>query len=276
MRDIIPIFSLLLWAAMLTSCEGILSGIYDEPFDKGSSVDVRGDTISGSLYIEANEWDEWFYVDLHAIREAVTAANDGEPMDSSCLHFEPYKVPLTLTEEWDGTSRIYTYLFRVLTGQGLDDNELLQVVETDTQPEAPSWDFAIHRNNNRTNGGAVLETSFSSLDELPISSTTLLNQMVSEGKDTAFVSDTYSDKVVWVDQTMMLQEIIPCQGIMVNEVLSRWMIVELTTPPPIFHHNGHVFLLRMNDGTIAALRCANYISARNVKCCLTIEYLYPY
>lgn len=274
MRYILPL--ILLCAMMLTACDGILSSIYDEPFDKGPSVLSWGDTIRGSLYIEANEWDEWFYVDLHAIHEAVTAANDGEPMDSSCLHFEPYKVPTTLTGEWDGRSMIYTYLFRVLTGRGLEDFELLDGRETDTQPEAPSWDFAIHRNNNRTNGGAALETSFSSMDELPINSATLLNQMSSEGKDTAFVSDTYSDKDVWVDQTRMLQEIIPCQGIMINEVLSRWMIVELTTPPPIFHHNGHVFLLRMNDGTIAALRCANYISARNVKCCLTIEYLYPY
>ena len=197
-------------------------------------------------------------------------------MDSSCLHFEPFKVPMTLTGEWDGASKIYTYRFRVLTGGGLNDNELLNTIEIDTQPEAPSWDFAIHRNNNRTNGGAALETTYSSISELPVNSTTLLNQMASEGKDTAFVVDTYSEKDVWVDQTTMLQEIIPCQGIMVNEVLSRWLTMEIPPMPPSFHHNGHVFLLRMNDGTIAALRCANYISVRNVKCCLTIEYLYPY
>lgn len=264
------------WAVLLTSCEGIMSGIYDEPPGGGSSVVAVGDTISGSIYIEANHWDEWFYVDLHAIRDAVTAANAGEAMDSSCLRFDPYKVPRTLTGEWDGTSKIYTYRFRVLTGGGLDDNELLSTVEVDTQPEASSWDFAIHRNNNRTNGGAALETSYSSISELPVNSATLLKEMASAGKDTVFVADTYSEKDVWVDQSTMLQEIIPCQGIMINEVLSRWMIVELTTPPPIFHHNGHVFLLRMNDGTVAALRCANYISAKNVKCCLTIEYLYPY
>ena len=261
---------------MLAACDGILSSIYDEPIDKGPSVVSWGDTISGSFYIEANKWDEWFYVDLHAIREAVTAAHDGEQMDSTCLHFEPYKVPMTLTNEWDGTSKIYTYIFRVLTGKGLDDNELLQVVETDKQPEADSWDFAIHRNNNRTNHGAALETTFSSMSSLPASSTYLLNQMASAGMDTTFVTDTYSEKDAWVDQTTMLQEIIPCQGIAINEVLSRWLTMEIPPMPPAFQHNGHVFLLRMNDGTIAALRCANYISARNVKCCLTIEYLYPY
>ena len=253
-----------------------MSSIYDEPPGGGSSVVAVGDTISGSIYIEANHWDEWFYVDLHAIREAVTAANAGEAMDSSCLRFDPYKVPRTLTGEWDGTSKIFTYLFRVITGEGLDDNELLDVIEVDKQPEASSWDFAIHRNNNRTNGGAALETTYSSMNELPVNSTTLLNQMASAGKDTVFVCDIYTEKEVWVDQSTMLQEIIPCQSIMVNQVLSSWLTMEIPPMPPSFHHNGHVFLLRMNDGTIAALRCANYISAKNLKCCLTIEYLYPY
>ena len=276
MRDIIALFGLMLWAVMLTSCEGIMSGIYDEPPGGGSSVVAVGDTISGSIYIEANHWDEWFYVDLHAIRDAVTAANAGEAMDSSCLRFDPYKVPRTLTGEWDGTSKIYTYRFRVITGEGLDDNELLDVVEVDKQPEAPSWDFAIHRNNNRTNGGAALETTYSSMDELPVNSATLLNQMASAGKDTTFVGDIYTEMDVWVDQSTMLQEIIPCQSIMVNQVLSRWLTMKIPPMPPSFNHNGHVFLLRMNDGTVAALRCANYISAKNLKCCLTIEYLYPY
>ena len=168
------------------------------------------------------------------------------------------------------------YRFRVITGEGLDDNELLDVVEVDKQPEAPSWDFAIHRNNNRTNGGAALETTYSSMDELPVNSATLLNQMASAGKDTTFVGDIYTEMEVWVDQSTMLQEIIPCQSIMVNQVLSRWLTMKIPPMPPAFNHNGHVFLLRMNDGTVAALRCANYISAKNLKCCLTIEYLYPY
>ncbi len=253
-----------------------MSSIYDEPSGGGSSVVAVGDTISGSIYIEANRWDEWFYVDLHAIRDAVTAANAGEAMDSSCLRFDPYKVPRTLTGEWDGTSKIFTYRFRVITGDGLDDNELLDVIEVDKQPEAPSWDFAIHRNNNRTNGGAALETICSSMNELPANSAMLLNQMVSAGMDTAFVADSYSEMDVWVDQSTMLQEIIPCQGIMVNTVLSRWLTMEIPPMPPSFSHNGHVFLLRMSDGSVAALRCSNFVSARNVKCCLTIEYLYPY
>jgi len=276
MRHTISLSSVLLLAVMLTSCEGLFDSIYDEPSSGGSDVVLADDTISGTLYIEANEWDEWFYVDLHAIRDAITKANEGEVMDSTCLTFEPYKVPMTLTGEWDGSTKIYTYLFRVLTGQGLDDYDLQSSIEADAQPEPASWDFAIHRNNNRTHGGSALETSYESLISLPKNSTVLLSQMASAGQDTTFVSDVYSQKDVWIDQTTMLQEIIPCQGIEVNEVLSRWITMEIPPMPPSFSHNGHVFMLRMNDGTIAALRCANYISASNVKCCLTIEYLYPY
>ncbi len=275
MRYLFPL-CLLLSAVLLTSCEGIFSNIYDEPSSAGSDVVATGDTIRGTLYIEANVWDEWFYVDLHAIREALTKANQGEEMDSTCLVFEPYKVPTTLTGEWDGKSGIYTYIFRVLTGAGLDDNELQSSVPSDAQPEPASWDFAIHRNNNRTHGGSALETSCESMESLPHSSSLLLNQMVAAGQDTTFVADIFSQKDVWIDQTTMLQEIIPCQGIEINEVLSRWTTMEIPPMPPSFSHNGHVFLLRMSDGTIAALRCANYISASNVKCCFTIEYLYPY
>jgi len=271
------IIILLLWLTMsLTGCEGLFDGLYDEPTEKGSGVEALGDTISGTLYIEANAWDEWFYVDLHAIRAAVTAAHDGGTMDTACLRFEPYKVPTALTGAWDGKTRIYTYLFRVLTGNGLDDNELLAVSETDAQPAPEHWDFAIHRNNNRTNGGSALETGYTSMSQLPASSTALLGEMAASGRDTAFTADAYTQQAVWVDQSTMLQEVIPCQGIAVNEVLSRWIEMELPPMPPTFKHNGHVFLLRMSDGTTAALRCKNYISARNVKCCLTIEYLYPY
>jgi len=275
MRHLFLLISLMS-AVMLTSCEGIFSSIYDEPSGRGSDVIVTGDTIRGTLYVEANAWDEWFYVDMHAIREAITKANQGEEMDSTCLVFEPYKVPTTLTGEWDGTTGIFTYIFRVLTGQGLDDYELQGSVQADTQPEPASWDFAIHRNNNRTNGGSALETTYESMESLPLSSSILLTQMKAAGQDTTFVADVFSQKDVWIDQSTMLQEIIPCQGITVNEVLSRWITMQIPPMPPSFSHNGHVFLLRMKDGTIAALRCANYISAGNVKCCLTIEYLYPY
>lgn len=277
MRLIIERLLLISLLPLLCSCEGLFDGLYDElPDSQQPEVSVAGDTISGTLYVEANEWDEWFYIDLHAIRDAVTAASKGEPMDSSCFIFEPYKVPLTLTGEWDKKSRICTYRFRVLTGGGLSDNEYVSEIPTDAQPEPESWDLAIHRNNNRTRGGSALETTYSSLESLPQSSALLLQEMAAAGQDTAFMSDQETENEVFVDNSTMLSELIPCQAIAINRVLSRWLVMQIPPFPPTFEHNDHVFLLRMADGTVAALQCSNYISSKNVKCCLTVGYKYPY
>ena len=262
-------------ALSLIGCEGILEGIYDEIPEGGSSdVVVKGDTVSGSLYVEAIEWDQWYYLDLHAIRDAVTASHRGEVLDSSCFHFSRYPVPMTLSGVWDGVSRIRTNRFWVLTGGGIRDFEFVSDVQSDVQPEPEHWDLAIHRDNNRTNGGAVLETPYETLEKLP-AVRQILDQMQRSGLDTTFTPDALSDHEVWVDQSTILSELVPCQVIPINQVLSLWMTVDLPPIPPAFTHNSHVFLLRMSDGTVAALRCASYISAKNVKCCLTIEYKYP-
>lgn len=277
MRNYYFAFYSVFLAVLYCSCDGLFDGLYDEiPESDNSEAVVAGDTIQGSLYLEANPWDEWFYIDFHAIREALTAARKGEEMDSSCFVFEPYKVPMSLTGEWDGQSRICTYRFRVLTGGGLEDNEFVSEVPCDPQPEPETWDLAIHRDNTRTHGGMALATAYHSLEELPESSALLLQQLSAMGKDTAFVADRITENEVYVDNSTLLSELIPCQAIELNPVLSGWLIMRMPPIPPAFEHNSCVFLLRMSDGTIAALRCSNYISSKNVKCCLTIEYRYPY
>jgi len=47
-------------------------------------------------------------------------------------------------------------------------------------------------------------------------------------------------------------------------------------PPPNFKLNNHVFIVRFNDGTYAAVQLENYQSPAGVKCNLTINYKYPY
>lgn len=262
--------------ALLSSCEGLFDGIYDQvPEGEESEIEVAGDTISGTLYIEAPAWDEWFYVDLHALRQALTAAHQGEPLDTSLLTYKPYKIPTTLTGEWDQHSRICTYRFRVLTGMGLSDNDYVSEVPADPQPEPDSWDFAIHRNDCRTNGGSAFLTPYQSIGELPCGIKELMNKLNASGLDTTFVADEMRENVVFVDNSTMLSELIPCQAIEVNVVLSSWLVMSIPPFPPTFSHDDHVFLLRMSDGSVAALRLQNYVSAQNVNCCLTIQYKYP-
>lgn len=269
----LPILTIL---SLLCSCEGIFDGIYDKvPDEEDPEVIIEGDTISGTLYVEANAWDEWFYIDFHAIRRAVTAVSEGEPIDSSCFQFDPYKIPTELTGEWDGKSRLCTYRFRVLTGGGLADNEYVSEVPIDPQPAPEAWDLAIHRNDCRTNGGSVLRTPYLVIESLPRNYEQFQKEMLSGLRDTAFCADTEVENAVFVDNSTMLSELVPCQAIHLNSVLSSWLVMSIPPFPPTFTHDDGVFLLRMNDGTVAALRLLNYVSPKNVKCCLTIQYKYP-
>lgn len=46
--------------------------------------------------------------------------------------------------------------------------------------------------------------------------------------------------------------------------------------PPAYVKNNHVFILRLSDGTCAALQLEDYLSPSGKKCYLTINYKYPY
>ena len=126
----------------------------------------------------------------------------------------------------------------------------------------------MHRDNVRTNGGAVLETNYNDLSQLPASSGDFLGA--------TFTEDEWTENVVWVDQSQMLKELIGCQGIKANTVLSSWLRLEIPPMPPAFIHNKHVFILRLKNGLYAALQLENYIGADGKKCNLTIRYKYPY
>ncbi len=312
------------------SCTGLFDGIYDEAEEvRGGGLDttelnVTEDTVRTTLYIEANRWDCWYYIDLHAVqRVALQFAEAGDTASTEDFSFEPYTIPTSLTdrveestcngevestcngevessgngdaestgnrekeETGDGREENsgageecaynHTYRFRILTGEGLSDYTCMDTTAVDPQPEPEQWDFAIHRNNVRTNGGAALETHYTSLDELPANSSLLLDSMVASGQDTTFRADTRSERDVWIDNSNMIKELIPCQSIDINEVISRWLTIKIPPIPPTFNHRGNVYLLRMSDGSVAALRMANYMSAKGVKCCMTIEVKYPY
>ena len=61
-----------------------------------------------------------------------------------------------------------------------------------------------------------------------------------------------------------------------NEVLSRWMDMNVSNPPPTYAMSGRVYLLRMADGTHAALLFRNYMNAAGAKGFVTLDYIYPY
>ena len=224
----------------LSGCHGVLDGLYDEAEEE---VVLK----EGQLYVDASSWTDWYYIDLNAVKDGVV------------------KMGIPIGKQ--GAGGLYTYWYDVF-GEGLSNHEFRSFTPMAEQPEPESWHLAVHRNNVRTNGGAAYETSYTSMDALPESSEAF--------KEMTFTEDTWNELDVWAVRGQMLNGLIGNQGIEVNPVLSKWLNVSIPPMPPAFTLNNHVFIVRFSDGTYAALQLENYVSTTGTKCCLTINYKYPY
>lgn len=244
-------------ALLCSACDGLFSGVYDEPARAPEA------TVSGQLYIDASDWSEWHYIDLKAVADSVTANPDFNPSSA----WVSYKIPTEETkgEVTDG-SGIYTYWYDVF-GAGISNNEFRGKYATAPQPEPGSWTIAVHRNNIRTNGASAASTDFSSIDRVP--------ENIDFLQTLDFREDEWNEKDVWVVQDKMLQGLIGNQGIRVNPVLSQWLTVEIPPVPPAFTLNDKVFIIKCSDGTYGAVQLSDYQSPTGTKCCLTINYKYP-
>ncbi len=197
----------------LSACNGILEDIYDAPEPEDSKIygfiAVDNATHTGRIYIDATDYTEWHYIDLHG-KSVTTASVDAE---------------------------------------------------------APAnWDFAIHRYDAKTNGGAVMESAAADFDML-----TAVGTIPEE----AFTADEWTTDKITVDMSQMMDGIIRYAEDWYNPVLSRWLRVDTSTMPPIYTLSGKVYLLRLTDGTCAALRLMNFMNDAAVKGFMTIDYLYP-
>ena len=130
--------------------------------------------------------------------------------------------------------------------------------------EPASWDFAMHRYDVRTNGGAAFETSYSTLDEVRSGG-------IPAGAE--FTPDSLSSIVI--DMSHMMEGYLDYDTCMVNKVLGRWLDVDLSTMPPIYTPSLKPYLLRLSDGSYAALFFANFMDEASIKGYITIKYIYP-
>lgn len=248
-------------AVLLPGCQGIFPGVYDEALtDKYISQ-------HGRLYIDASDWGEWHYIDLKTVADKTEADAGFNP---SSL-WETYGIPAAedyeiSTGSLPGEAGIYTYWYDIF-GFGISNHQYCGFSPTEEQAEPDSWTFAVHRNNVRTNGCGVFETSYTSIEQLPKNSEWM------ECLD--YSRDEWNQTDVWAVQDRMLSGLIGNQGIRINTVLSGWLTMLIPPMPPSFVLNNHVFILRLDDGSLAALQLADYMNASGSKCCLTINYKYP-
>ncbi len=198
-------------ALVMTSCNGIFSGLYDEveatsPFGFKQVNEADG---SGIIYIDTRDYERWTYINLKD--RCIDTAN-------------------------------------MVNGE----------------PEPRRWDFALHRYDVQTNGGEARETEFLTMEAL------IANGHYGEG---VFVADT-SGRVV-VDMSTMMDGYLGYHDTHINKVLSRWINVDTSTMPPIYTLSGKVYVLRLDDGTFAALLFTDFMDAASVKGFVTIRYIYP-
>ena len=255
-----------LFPLIAVSCNGLFSSVYDDADDN------KTETTESQIIMDASSWQNWYYISFDSL-EALREQGDMAKLKYAQTHFTPYPIPVTPTGDKtashpaQGTTGLYTYWYDIF-GQGLSKNEFRAFAPTATQAEPDHWDLAIHYADARTNGGAVLKTSYTSIDDLPASS--------ADFSGTEFTPDEWSESDVWADQTEQLNKILGCQGININKVLSSWLQVEMKSRPPLFTLDSHVFLIRLKSGRYAAVQLKNYMDANGDKGILTINYKYPY
>lgn len=255
-----------LFPLIAVSCNGLFSSVYDDADDN------KTETTESQIIMDASSWQNWYYISFDSL-EALREQGDMAKLKYAQTHFKPYPIPMTPTGDKtashpaQGTTGLYTYWYDIF-GQGLSKNKFRAFAPTATQAEPDHWDLAIHYADARTNGGAVLKTSYTSIDDLPASS--------ADFSGTEFTPDEWSESDVWADQTEQLNKILGCQGININKVLSSWLQVEMKSLPPLFTLDSHVFLIRLKSGRYAAVQLKNYMDANGDKGILTINYKYPY
>ena len=250
---------------LLASCEGAFGWMYDDPQAPASpAAEVNADkSLTVTLSVNANPWDEWHYIDLPAV---VSLLRKDPKADINTL-WTTRAIPLEPTgpeETETGHRRPGQYLYWFDTNYGLPirGSEFLSFTPTAAQDDPEEWSFAVHRSEVRTNGGSAWK---SSLDNISRASLATCYGAV-------FAPDEWSETDVWDDSGQMLLQLIPSQGIRINKVLGSWLALGVM---PNYVMDSHVFFLRLSDGSVAALQLINHLSDTNKRCCLTIKYRYP-
>ena len=194
---------------LFSACD-MLEDVYDDP------TVVKQE---GQYYVDATDYAQWVYINLHTPTPTVT------------------------------TSTI-----------SLDDLSETGAPET--------WDIAHHRYDVKTNGAAVMMTPYHSIKELEAAG------LPTEGE---WVEDEESDECITVDMSHMMEGYLVYAPGHKNPEVGKWVEVDTSSMPPNYAMHDNVMLIRLTDGTYAAIQLANFMSTDSyqVKGWMTVNYKYP-
>ena len=143
----------------------------------------------------------------------------------------------------------------------------VQIGEEYEEEIPEEWDFAIHRYDIKTNGGAACQTDYTSIDDFIAA-----GKLPETGK---FVEDEWTTNKIAIDMSGMMEGNIVYMDSYYNTVLSGWLNVDTSTMPPIYTMSSQVYLLRLKDNTYAAIRFSNYTNAQGIKGYIDFDFSYP-
>ncbi|MCD8291978.1 MAG: HmuY family protein [Prevotella sp.] len=154
----------------------------------------------------------------------------------------------------------------------LDNGEITTLDYKDTLDIPEDWTFALHRYDCKTNGGAVLETSYTSLDDLQAA---IKGGAFTEPEESQMVSD--SPGQIIIDMSHMLDLYIIYDDDCLNEEFTKWLDVNISYMPPIYTPSNKVYLLRLKDGTYVAVRFTGFSNPYyyDTKGYISFDYIYP-
>lgn len=233
----------------LASCDGMFDGIYDEPDDETANVADAEDVT-----IEVTD----------STGNTITVT--GTTSDTG-FGFIAYDSSTRRGTIYVNSTDYYTWTY--LNAHNLTTDTLIIDLELDDPlaDEPEEWDLALHRWDVRTNGGAVLETDYESLDDLEASG---------EIPSGTYVEDEWYEYVS-VDMSGMMSGVIGYMSCYCNLELGKWMDVDTSNMPPTYTPSGKVYMLLNSDGSYMALILSNYMkTGGSTKGYLTIDYIFPY
>lgn len=141
------------------------------------------------------------------------------------------------------------------------------------EPNVPmEWDLAMHRYDVKTNGGSGLETSYTSLDEFQ---SDVEKGLYGCPDESLWVSDV--DDSITIDVSHMLEGYLVNVPAVINLELTKWLNVNISTMPPIYIPSNKVYLLRLSDSSVAAIRFMGFANPMrdNAKGYISFDYIYP-
>ena len=90
----------------------------------------------------------------------------------------------------------------------------------------------------------------------------------------AYVEDVWTTAKIAIDMSGMMDGNIVYMESYYNEELSKWLNVDKSNMPPTYTLSNKVYMVKLKDGTYAAVRLTNYMNASGVKGFMTIDYFF--